>query len=149
MPVPVTMEVIAGQGAAIELNKTVGVVPGVCATTDSITVSTGTTVYYCYQVENTGDVTFNFHDLDDDQLGVILNDLPYVLAPGAFSPEVIVADVVSGPVVNTGTWTAATAVGGYAVDDTIHVQLRGHLGDGHAAGSQRRLGAAGADRVHV
>ncbi len=107
-------------------------------------------MYYCYQVENTGDVTFNFHDLDDDQLGVILNDLPYVLAPGAFSPEVIVPDVVSGPVVNTGTWTAATAVGGYTVDDTITYNFEDISGTGTPLALTRRLGAAGVpDRVHA
>ncbi len=40
--VPVMMEVVGGQGASIVLNKTVGTVPGVCATTDTVTVSTGT-----------------------------------------------------------------------------------------------------------
>jgi hypothetical protein len=109
----------AGQQASIELTKTVGTVAGVCATTDTITVATGTDVYYCYQVENTGDVTFNFHDLVDDQLGTLLTDLPYVLAPGAFSPEVIISETVAAPVVNTATWTAVDALGGYAIDDTI------------------------------
>ncbi|MFZ2488491.1 MAG: ExeM/NucH family extracellular endonuclease, partial [Anaerolineae bacterium] len=36
----------------IVLTKTVGTTPGVCATTSKVTVPTGTTVYYCYQVEN-------------------------------------------------------------------------------------------------
>jgi hypothetical protein len=110
-----TVNVSTGN-AAIELTKTVGTVPAVCATTDTITVPTGTDVYYCYVVENTGDVTFNFHDLVDDQLGTILNDLPYTLAPGAFSPEVIVSETVMAPVVNTGTWTAVTSIGGYTVE---------------------------------
>ena len=109
---------VGGASPAIELTKTVGTVPGVCATTDTITVATGTEVYYCYQVENTGDVTFNFHDLVDDQLGTLLNDLPYALAPGAFSPEVIVPETVTAPVVNTATWTAMTDIGGYTVEPT-------------------------------
>jgi len=115
----VVAPVLAQQNPAIELTKTVGLVPGVCAATDSVTVSTGTTVYYCFQIENTGDVTFNYHNLVDDHLGTILNNFAYTLAPGAFSPEVIFPDVVAGPVVNTGTWDAADVVGGYAVDDTI------------------------------
>ena len=44
--------------------------------TDAITVSAGTQVYYCYEVENTGDVTFEFHDLEDDQLGTHPEQLP-------------------------------------------------------------------------
>ena len=64
-------------------------------------------------------MTFNFHDLVDDQLGTLLNDLPYVLAPGAFSPQVIIPETVMAPVVNTATWTAVTSIGGYTVDNTI------------------------------
>ena len=128
--VPVTLNVSDALGPAIELNKTVGVVPGVCAATDSITVSTGTSVYYCFVVENTGDVTFNYHNLVDDHLGVILNNFPYTLAPGAFSPEVIVPSVASGAVVNTGTWEAADVVGGYAVDDTIAYNFEDISGTG-------------------
>ncbi len=73
---------VAGSGPAIELNKTVGTAPGVCAAGDSVTVTAGTEVYYCYQVENTGDVTFNFHDLVDSELGTILNDLGHARGDG-------------------------------------------------------------------
>lgn len=117
--VPVELEVVPGLNAAINLTKTVGTVPGVCATTDEITVGAGTTVYYCYVVENTGDVTLNFHDLVDSELGTILNDFPFALAPGAFSPEVIVPQTVVATVTNTATWTAVTALGDYIADDTI------------------------------
>ncbi len=116
VPVELTVEALA---ASIDLVKTVGTVPGVCATTDSITVDRGTEVYYCYQVENTGSVTFNFHDLVDSELGTILDDLPYTLAPGAFSPEVIVADTPLSSVTNSATWTAMTSLGGYVADGTI------------------------------
>jgi len=62
----------AGVGAAEPrhlADKTVGTVPGVCAGTDSVTVSTGTQVYYCFVATNTGNVTFNYHSLVDDHLG--------------------------------------------------------------------------------
>ncbi len=59
----------------------------------------------------------------DDHLGTVLNAFPYTLAPGASSPEVIVADTAAGPVVNIATWTAATALGGYTIDDTIAVNF--------------------------
>ena len=104
---------------AISLTKTVGTVPGVCAVTDTITVATGTEVYYCYQVENTGGVTFEYHDLVDDQVGTVLDNFPYSLAPGAFGPQVIEPYTVTGPVVNTATWTAVNSLGGYLVDNTI------------------------------
>jgi len=105
----------AQQNPAISLNKTVGTVPGVCAGTDSVTVSTGTQVYYCFVATNTGNVTFNYHSLVDDHLGVILNNFAYTLAPGASSPEVIFPSIAAGPVTNTGTWEAADVVGGYSV----------------------------------
>jgi hypothetical protein len=105
-------------GASISLNKTVGIVPATCAPTDSITVTTGTTVYYCYEVENTGSVTFEFHDLVDDQLGQLLDDEPVTLAPGA-TYQHIESDVAGATVTNTGTWTAADALSGYQFDDTV------------------------------
>ncbi|HSN53821.1 MAG TPA: hypothetical protein VLT32_04075 [Candidatus Sulfomarinibacteraceae bacterium] len=115
--------IVAWAQAGISLVKTVGTTPGVCAPTNSVTVSTGDDVYYCFQATNTGTVTFEFHDLVDDHLGMVLDAFPYTLAPGASSPEVIVADTVTGPVVNTATWTAADALGGYAIDDTIAVNF--------------------------
>ena len=117
--VPVQLVVVDVPVPAIELNKTVGTTAGVCATTDSVTVTAGTQVYYCYQVENTGEVTLNYHDLVDSELGVLANDLPYVLAPGAFSPEVIVPATPMATVTNVGTWTAYSSLAGYAADDTI------------------------------
>ncbi len=114
-----TVTVQTSTGPAVSLVKTVGTTPGVCATGDNITVTAGTEVYYCYQVENTGDVTFNFHDLVDSDLGTILNDFPYTLAPGAFSPEVIVPATPMATVTNVATWTALTALGTYAYDDTV------------------------------
>ncbi len=50
-------EMISVQGPAIELTKTVGTAPGVCAPTSAITVPIGTDVYYCYEVTNSSAVT--------------------------------------------------------------------------------------------
>ncbi len=99
------------QAASIVLTKTVGTVPGVCATTDDITVLEGTEVYYCFEIRNTGDVTLTMHDLVDTELGTILTALPYDLAPGALSPQVIVPATLSMTTVNTATWTAYNANG--------------------------------------
>ena len=73
----------------------------------------GTTVYYCYEVTNTGDVTLNLHDLTDDVLGTIFTGLAYSLAPGA-SVNTVAAGlsipyVVNSTTTNTGTWTAYNA----------------------------------------
>ena len=101
--------------ASISLTATVGTTPGVCAATDAVTVTAGTEVYYCYQATNTGGVALGFHDLTDTEAGVILNDLPFALAPGASSPEVIVPATPAATVTNTGTWTASTGTG-YSVN---------------------------------
>ena len=102
----------------IELNKTVGTVPGVCATTNKITVPAGTEVYYCYQIENTGDVTLTYHSLVDTELGTLATNLPYALAPGAFSPQVIVPATIYITTTNVATWTAVSDLP-FVVDDTI------------------------------
>ena len=101
--------------ASIEIVKTVGTVDGVCAGTSEITVPEGTTVYYCYTVTNTGDVTLNLHDLDDDVLGTILSGFNFALAPGA-SVNTVAAGlsipyVANASVTNTATWTAYNANG--------------------------------------
>ncbi len=136
--VPVQLVVEEQGTASIELNKTVGTVPGVCATTNKVTVPAGTEVYYCYQVENTGDVTLNFHDLDDSELGEILDDLPYTLAPGAFSPQVIVPETINITTTNVATWTAVSNLGGFEVDDADRVQLGRHLANRYSGHARRR-----------
>jgi subtilisin-like proprotein convertase family protein len=113
-----TVTVQTAGGPEIELTKTVGVVPAVCAVTDNITITAGTQVYYCYQVENTGTVALNYHDLVDSELGVLANDLPYALGPGA-THEIIVPETPMVSVTNTATWTAMTALGAYVYDDTV------------------------------
>ena len=111
--VPVTLTVNQPQVPAIGLTKTVGTVAGVCATTDNITVAAGTTVYYCYEVTNTGNVTLNLHDLADDQIGTIVSGLNYALAPGASVNTVdaglSISAVINITTTNTATWTAYTA----------------------------------------
>jgi hypothetical protein len=106
--------------ASIEIVKTVGTDPGVCGVDTSITVLAGTTVYYCYTVTNTGDVTLNLHDLSDDVLGTIFSGLAYALTPGS-SVNTVAAGlsipyVANAPTTNTATWTAYNQ-GGPSVTD--------------------------------
>ncbi len=95
---------------SITMTKTVGTDPAACATTDNITVAEGTDVYYCYTVTNTGDVALPLHDLVDDQLGTLLDDFPFDLAPGATVSTVDAGAVISitatSSVTNTAVWTA-------------------------------------------
>lgn len=97
--------------ASASLGKTVGTTPVTCAATTDITVATGTDVYYCLTITNTGAVTLTNHTVSDPILGV-QTTIPYVLAPGA-SVSLTEADIPAlGPVaaaaniVNTAAITA-------------------------------------------
>lgn len=94
------------EGPAISLEKTVGTDPNVCATTSTLNIDAETDVTYCYEVTNTGTVTLTLHDLDDSELGNLLTDFPYILAPGA-SAFLTQTATISSTTVNTATWTAA------------------------------------------
>ncbi len=107
--------------AAISMTKTVGTQAGVCAATDSIQVDAGTTVYYCYTVENTGTTPLPLHDLVDDQLGAIFSGLAYDLQPGASVDTVTagltISQVMTTTTTNSATWTAYNG-GGVSVSAT-------------------------------
>jgi hypothetical protein len=96
-----------GQTADITLTKTVGTDPNVCSSSDTLIVDMGTTVYYCYTVENIGSATVSIHTLEDDQLGPILTDFMDVLPPGGMV-SVTAASVASSSIINTATWSVRT-----------------------------------------
>jgi choice-of-anchor B domain-containing protein len=95
---------------AINLAKTVGTDPGICAATNSIAVTAGTDVYYCYEVTNTGTLTLGLHTLIDDQLGPIFTAFSYDLAPGAsidtFAAGLTISTTITNTTVNSAVWTA-------------------------------------------
>jgi hypothetical protein len=102
--VPITLEVESVAG--IILNKSVGLEPNECASTEAISVPAGTRVYYCYEVTNMGSVPFSRHILVDSELDYpILNDLSAPLLPGN-SLRPIVGAVLFDTTINTATWTA-------------------------------------------
>jgi hypothetical protein len=98
---------------SINLVKTVGTDPNVCANTNDITVDPGTKVYYCYTVTNTGPVALKDHTLVDNKLGTIFSGLAYNLAPGASLNTVqaglTVSTNISAETTNTAEWTGCTA----------------------------------------
>jgi hypothetical protein len=108
-PVLVGLNLIPAE-PSIVITKTVGLVDGVCATESEIDVAAGTTVYYCYTVTNTGDVTLNLHDLSDDVLGTLFSGLNYALAPGdsvnTVAAGLSIPYVANDSVTNSATWTA-------------------------------------------
>lgn len=91
--------------AAVTMAKTVGTDLSSCAVSDTISVVAGSTVAYCYTIFNTGNITLTRHDLVDSELGTLLNNFSYALAPGA-SAFLTVSEVIVANTVNTATWTA-------------------------------------------
>lgn len=104
--VPVTLDV-AASAPSIVLTKTVGTDNSTCATTSVLAVGQPSTeVYYCYTIQNTGDVTFNTHDLFDDKLGQLLTGFPQVVTPGQTYSYYPVTATITNSVTNVATWTA-------------------------------------------
>lgn len=66
---------------AILLTKTVSLDPNECWHTSALTVTAGTTVYYCYSVQNVGNVSLQLHSLIDEELGPLWSDRQIDLAP--------------------------------------------------------------------
>jgi hypothetical protein len=112
----------AGAPGGIFIDKTVGLDPSVCATDDSLSVGSGTAVTYCYEVTNDSGVTLTTHDLVDDQLGAILTDFPFALAPGA-SAFITFGAVIDVTTTNVATWTATDGEVTHAEVDTVTVTV--------------------------
>jgi uncharacterized repeat protein (TIGR01451 family) len=98
----------------ISLIKTVGFagIGPACATASDLNAPLGTTVSYCYTIQNTGNVVLSVHDLADDQLGVIFGELAFDLAPGANVSNIDLGRPVtaelSATTTNEATWTAGS-----------------------------------------
>lgn len=100
---------VGGQ-SSITMTKTVGTDATSCAAGSSITVPYGSTVYYCYSVENTGNITLTTHTVVDDVLGTVLGpDAAYALAPGATFSFTSTHATVTETVTAGALWTASVA----------------------------------------
>jgi hypothetical protein len=95
----------ANGDAFINLEKTVGTDPHSCATTGTITVITGTLVTYCYEITNNVGATLTRHTLEDNQLGILLNNEVITVAPNAtfFITE---SAVITTTTTNVASWSA-------------------------------------------
>jgi hypothetical protein len=107
-----------GEGgiAAIEVTKTVGLDPDVCATSDQLMVTAGTAIVYCYFAVNTGDITLTNHTVEDDKIGVLLDNQVITLTPGPNSIVFFTAALfINATTINTVTWYATNQAGDQAV----------------------------------
>ncbi len=107
-----SVELCEAPVGSLVMTQTVGTTAGVCPTTNTITVTTGTDVYYCYSVTNTGNYTLTHHDLLDTVVGTVLTDTAYALGPGVTVTTVDLGLTVSTNVTQTttsnSTWLAET-----------------------------------------
>ena len=107
----------------VSLAKTISVLPTVCQTNDTVSVSAGTQVNYCFEITNTGPVTVASHTLVDTHLGTLLTDSSLTLGPGqsfVFSQTA----VINSSVVNTATVTSSEPFGNQAMaTDSARVNL--------------------------
>jgi hypothetical protein len=104
--VPFVVEGTGTPGAGIALTKTISTELGVCGASNTVSATVGTQVDYCFTVQNLGAETYNFHTLEDDHLGTILDGEEFALFPGG-SLQILVTDTVSATVTNNATWTAS------------------------------------------
>ena len=115
---------------SITVTKSVGLDPDACAPAGSINPPSGSPVYYCLRVTNSGNITLTDHLVSDPQLGITNVPLNYALAPGA--SVAITRSLVSGlgPITVTSTVTnvatiTSTAVlvqfGGVTIDPQLQV----------------------------
>jgi subtilisin-like proprotein convertase family protein len=95
---------------SLTFTKTVGMDPNACATTNSIIIPAGgggTNVTYCYEMTNTGNVTFELHTILDDQLGTVVGpELPATVGPGN-SASFTATTLITQTTVNIASWTAS------------------------------------------
>lgn len=82
---------------------------------NSVKGPVGTTIVYCYTVENTGDATFNIHSLTDSKLSTIDTDVSGALTPGQKMTTVDLGLTITRTLAesadHTVTWTAKTGGG--------------------------------------
>jgi hypothetical protein len=107
----------------VGLEKTVGLNPNVCAATTSVILPPGGgNVTYCYEVTNTGSFTVTRHDLLDSHLGLILNNFPFTLAPGA-SAFLTQTAAITFTTTNVATWTVRTDLSPVSANAVVTVTV--------------------------
>ncbi len=100
------------EAASIRVTTTVGINPTTCAETKTVTVTAGTSVYFCYYVRNTGDVTLTHHLVRDTRSAI--PPLSYPLPPGPLPASAVYFTrtlPINQTTRNTMTWAASSSGG--------------------------------------
>ncbi|MCE7980608.1 MAG: hypothetical protein DYG89_05400 [Caldilinea sp. CFX5] len=102
------------------LSKTVGIdgIKPLCTAKEEMKVPVGTAVVYCYTIRNTGSTTLTTHSLVDSDLGQLLDNVTYALAPGA-AYSVTFTKTLTVSITNVATWTATIADVGQSIQRAI------------------------------
>ena len=91
---------------SIDLIKTVGLNPTVCASRDRVRLPLqGGNVTFCYTVRNTGGITLTEHNLSDSLFGPVLTDYDFILGPGV-SGFITQSAAITTSLTTTATWVA-------------------------------------------
>lgn len=75
-----------------------------CVSTDTLTVTVGTSVYFCYTATNTGNVALTHHNLLAGGANV-MTGVPYVLAQGAVTQSIRGPITINAETVHQVFWT--------------------------------------------
>ncbi len=103
---PITL---TSQAPAIILTSTVGTSPTECATSTTLFTPTPVDAYYCHTVTNSGNISLTLHNLEDSQIGTILNNYAAIIAPGS-SFDTVTAGFTLSTSITTTTATTTTWV---------------------------------------
>jgi len=100
----------------IDLHVTVGtdLTPGACGDQQTIDITAGQQVNFCYTVVNNSADDLGYHTLIDDLNGTLLQDFAQDLPPGG-TYQYNDIRVVTASQTPTSTWTASTALADYDV----------------------------------
>lgn len=116
----------------ISVNKTVGTDADSCASTENLTVPVSSTVYYCFTLQNTGDITLTNHTFSDPILGV-QTSLSFDLAP-LETVQVTRSQISAlGPVTITAAVTNTVFVTSTTLDEARVAQFGGTASDSDVA----------------
>jgi hypothetical protein len=102
------------QTPPLDLHVTIGtdLSPGACGTAQSIDITAGEQVNFCYTITNNSDDDLGYHTLIDDIDGTLLQDYAQDVPPGqSFQYNDI--RVITASQSPTSTWTASTALAAY------------------------------------
>jgi hypothetical protein len=104
---------------SISVTKSVGTDPNACAAPGPVTVPISSTLFYCLNVANTGNITLTSHLVTDAQLGIINVPVTYTLAPGASVPITRSLIPALGPILMTRSITNVVVITSTAVFSEI------------------------------